>query len=126
MADVNDAPRQKEFRPKTPQKFIPLCGHHPSRSHQPTGDDINRSTPESPALFCAVSRSSVNPSINVENIPKLSKQTGVPITYHSADILILKARRSPPPLHSEMADVNSVPHNFRTSAEDPRVFSAAE
>src|SRR5579859_237886 len=121
----------KEFRPKTPessrpQKFILLCGHHVSRSHQPTSDDINHSTPESPALFCAVSRSSVNPSINVENIPKLSKQTRVPITYRIADILILKREGAPPPLHSEMADVNSVPHNFRTSAEDPRVFSAAE
>src|SRR5579859_3433381 len=96
MADVNDAPRQKEFRPKTPQKFILLCGHHPSRSHQPTGDDINHSTPGSPVLFCAVSRSSVNPSINVENVPKLSKQTEVPITYHIADILILKREGARP------------------------------
>src|SRR5579859_2473724 len=37
-----------------------------------------------------------------------------------------QARRSPAPLHSKMADVNSVPHNFRKSAEDPRIFSAAE
>src|SRR5579859_3928199 len=88
----------------------------------------------SPHPCSAISRSSINPTCDTpstsEKYPKYPKKlefrspTALQI-YPQARRSLLVAPRHLPSLR-EMADINSVPHNFRKSAEDPRIFSAAE